>query len=143
MDDQEIFSTLIETLILPTGTVDIYEESVATFVYDEEGGGRILVVYAKPNYSDEDRARCVALGYGEDMMAMTIDHEIGHLLLAHITGQRTSPVMLAVAAGHPLPPEKAEPEEAAVLALQRYATSLDVTVRKLARSFGVAKVYQE
>lgn len=63
------------------------------------------------------------LGYGEDVAALTRDHDLLHSLLADWLGQPYSH-SLAQAAGLPADSAVAALEEDVVLALQRYINAL-------------------
>jgi hypothetical protein len=87
-------------------------------------------VPAVPQDNDEYRARAEALGYGDDTALMSREHEIGHALLAVWLGQPYSPTLFGVATGQHWP--HWHDEEAAVLALQRYARVLGVDLVRVA-----------
>lgn len=62
------------------------------------------------------------MGYGADVWAMTIDHEIGHTILAEMDGKPYSPALWAVA--HPdvrRDPNELHREECRVMEMQRFA----------------------
>lgn len=92
-------------------------------------------IVASPQDNDEYRARAESLGYGSATALMSREHEILHALLAHWTGQWTSPTLLAVARGEQW--EHWEAEEAAVLAIQRYINCVDQRVSFLTHPFEV------
>lgn len=78
-------------------------------------------VLAAPNRSGEDVARALALGYrGDDpSWAMTAEHDLTHVALAHCQGLPHSPMLYAVAHGLNLPQREVDAEEAEVLRVQR------------------------
>jgi hypothetical protein len=101
-------------------------------------------VEAAPHHTEEYRQRARDLGYisrdfqgndHPDTDAMSRDHEVCHHLLADLVGLPASPVMLACALGHPLPPDHppAGREEAAVLALQAWLRCIGIDPRDVAR----------
>lgn len=90
-------------------------------------------VTAAPQDDDDYGARAVELGYGADRFAMCRDHELVHCWLAALLGLDASPALTAVATGRPLSAEASGIEEAAVLAVQRFARSLGVDLVDAAR----------
>lgn len=96
-------------------TVDVKGHTVRTVF---EGGAEVL---AAPNYGGEDVARALALGYGGDdpSWAMTAEHDLTHVALAHCRGLERSPTLWAVANGLELDPAVTDAEEADVLRVQR------------------------
>lgn len=73
---------------------------------------------AYPQHGAEDVARAHALGYEGDVVAMTMDHDRGHALIAWATGLEESPALRATARGEQS--ELAGAEEEMVLAWQRW-----------------------
>lgn len=73
---------------------------------------------ARPNDSEEDRARAASLGYGS-VEEMTIAHDLTHSFYAWKCGVLYSPTLWNVAHGI-TDDELAGREEAAILALQRF-----------------------
>lgn len=97
-------------------------------------------VDACPHDTDEYRARAISLGYRSDTAAMSREHEAAHHLLASLLGLPNSPTMYGIAlhaaAEGPFWPAWGH-EEAAVLALQRYARSAGVDlVARAVETFG-------
>ena len=64
-------------------------------------------------------------GYGDDLRAYTIEHEVCHHLLAEALYGTVSPVLWGLACGVPLPPAYAAQEELAVQALQRFVRAAE------------------
>ena len=83
---------------------------------------------ACPNYDPESVSRSHSLGYCGDVWAMTVDHEVGHTILAEMDNLDFSPALWAAA--HPTEPrtrkQKAafKREEKRVLELQRFSRLL-------------------
>jgi hypothetical protein len=91
-----------------------------------------------PQDTEEYRARARAMGYGDDTLAMSRDHEAAHAALAHLIGLPCSPVLSTVA-GVPVGDiVRHQLEEDAVLALQRWARAVGVDLVEawLARQSG-------
>lgn len=118
--------TIVPVISLPTATVEIWPDCVRTTL---PGSGQVM---AAPEATEEYRARARALGYGDDIMAMCREHEILHSLLACWLGLPESPVLARLAAGNPMDREEMEPEEAAVLALQRLCRQHQIDVPLMA-----------
>jgi len=74
-------------------------------------------IHAHPRGDQGETAR--ALGYGDDVSAMTRDHDPLHAALAHWLGLPAS-AALREAGGEPVEPELAALEEAAVIAVQKF-----------------------
>lgn len=99
-------------------------ERLANGTLIEIGDGWVVItlptgeqVHAHPN---EDSARmAAALGYGDDVAAMTLDHDPLHARLTDWLGLAASPT-LRRAAGLEPDGELVGLEEAAVLAVQRF-----------------------
>lgn len=87
-------------------------------------------VDARPEDDSTYRARAQALGYGDNTAAMSRDHEITHHLLAHWLGLPRSPTLAGVARKDFWPHWQVE--EAAVLAVQRFARESDVDLLRIA-----------
>lgn len=81
------------------------------------GGGCVL---AYPEPTDEYRATAERLGYGDDVLACSRDHELAHTRLSLAAGLPCSPVLEALGAGAPLSPEDSAREEEAVMAFQAW-----------------------
>ncbi len=77
-------------------------------------------VEAHPQHSSEDVARALALGYA-NVGELTLAHDPTHEHLARCLGLPHSPTLWAVAHGTEVDPDLAQAEEAAVLAVQRFA----------------------
>jgi|SRR4051812_39079703 hypothetical protein len=93
------------------------------------------VVAGEPEDTDDYRATALRYGYGEDTLALCIDHEIMHLALNDWLGLPDSPTMHAVR--HDRLDENHDLrrlEEAAVLAVQQYARAAGVDLRGLSSS---------
>jgi hypothetical protein len=87
-------------------------------------------VTAAPEDSDEYRAKAARYGYGDDIHAMSREHEILHTFLAEKLALGSSPTLWALA--HPdhdgIAPEWAQMgEESYVLAFQSYVNGGPVT----------------
>jgi hypothetical protein len=76
-------------------------------------------VDALPHDTDEYHQRAVEHGYGDDVYAMSREHECTHHLLARLLRLPCSPTLKGVATG--VHWQHWGAEEAAVLAFQRYA----------------------
>lgn len=87
-------------------------------------------VPARPQDTAEYRARAAALGYGDDVLSMSREHELTHSLLAQWLGLIESPTLRGVAAGAFWPHWQAE--EAAVLGIQRFARMAGVDLIRIA-----------
>jgi hypothetical protein len=80
-------------------------------------------IHAVPGDSKEDVARAHALGYCGDVWLMTRDHDRFHAMLAYALGLQESPA-LRNTANAVKPTLLTDLEEAAVLAIQRFAQEL-------------------
>lgn len=103
------------TLIFGAALVTIDREECCVQTLFQDGS----LVLARPNFTDEDRARARSLGY-PGVYEMTLEHDVLHSFLAQRRGLDASPVLWAVAHGEELPGEVAGREEALVLAFARY-----------------------
>lgn len=70
---------------------------------------------------DELRQRARDHGYGDDVRAMHLDHDVAHTFLAEARNQPYSPTLYHVAGGTFWPPEARESEETLVMMFQRAA----------------------
>lgn len=77
-------------------------------------------VPATPQDNDEYRARAQALGYGDDVWRMCLEHEIAHTELMQMLGLEYSPTLWAVAHGDTRKTREMGAEEELVLAFQRW-----------------------
>lgn len=92
-------------------TVEVFASWVRTTLPD---GAQ---VHAIPMHGDEHQARASVLGYGEGdaaVLAMTLEHDLTHVQLAHMLGLRESPALRLATRGEES--ELAGLEECAVLA---------------------------
>ncbi|MCR5875157.1 hypothetical protein LRS10_13745 [Phenylobacterium sp. J426] len=80
-------------------------------------------VHAHPQNSEGQRQTAKRLGYGDDLAAMTRDHDPLHAALAEWLGMKAS-TALRHAAGEPVSKGLADLEEAAVVAVQAYCRAL-------------------
>jgi hypothetical protein len=122
-------------LAVPGGVLELHAHGLTTTRYPG-----LPPVDACAQDTDEYRARAISLGYRSDTGAMSREHEAAHHLLARLLGLATSPTMyglaLQAAAEGPYWPAW-RVEEAAVLALQRYARSAGVDlVERAVQTFG-------
>ena len=119
------------TVVHCNGTVQRFFEGC--WVETELPGLPLVVAVPRP---DQIRL-CDELGYGDDLEAMTWDHDFLHAWLADVLGLDVS-FSLARAAGAAIaPPGIAEAEEAAVLALQRFVRLAGVKPHDLAPSISI------
>lgn len=89
-------------------------------------------VHAWPHRSAEYFATAYHLGYGDDVHRMCLEHETAHSLLAYWLGLPESPTMRQVSNSASDTP-MSNIEEAAVLAIQRFARFMKVDlVQRLA-----------
>ncbi|MBB4001582.1 hypothetical protein [Aurantimonas endophytica] len=122
------------TLHLAGSSIEMDASGLTTTLY---GDGSF--VKAWPGDSAEDRARAVSLGYArndtsltrDSLVQMSREHEAGHAILASVMGLPHSPTLKGVADGRYWPHWQAE--EAAVLAVQRYARMAGVDLVEVAR----------
>ena len=89
------------------------------------------VVYAEPQHDDAQAQTARDLGYGDDVAAMTRDHDPLHVALAKWLGLPAS-YSLRMAAGELPEAERwlAELEEAAVMAVQRFVRMAGIGIPK-------------
>lgn len=83
-------------------------------------------VYAEPEDTDEYRDKARALGYGDDVGKMCIEHEYLHNWLSWATLSRGSLILGAVAGGHPADTPACWWEEQLVLEFQRYLNTGEI-----------------
>jgi hypothetical protein len=84
---------------------------------------------ATPHDTDAYRTTARDHGYGADTLALCQEHELMHVALAAWLGLPVSPTLQAVASGDVTP--VADAEEAAVMAVQRYARAVGVDLWNL------------
>lgn len=101
-------------------TVEVYE--TGTRIVFPDGS----VVPGEPEDTDSYRETAEKHGYGADTTALCIEHELMHVALAHWLGV-TSPTMDALTGNDPGIPIR-QLEEAAVLAIQKYARALGISL---------------
>lgn len=80
-------------------------------------------VVAAPEENEEYRGKAARFGYGDDVAAMSREHEVLHTFLAEALGYGSSPTLWAVAHGQQggvAPVWEQEDEESCVLAFQSY-----------------------
>lgn len=107
------------------GGVKVYVNRDLSFIRTEFPGGAQLD--ATPNFTEEDIARAISLGYRGDTRLMSAEHEITHSLLAHAIGRRYSATLYHAASGSYDPGHLVRAaEEAIVLALQALANGQGV-----------------
>lgn len=104
----------MRVLRLAGATIELHLDGLTVTRYPGIGD-----VPARPQDDDEYRARAAALGYGDDTLAMSRDHEMVHHILAAVLGLPYSPTLMGVATGRFC--EHWQAEEAAVLGVQRFA----------------------
>jgi hypothetical protein len=114
----------LRTVVHANGTV---QRIFATWVETEIPG--LETLYACPMVEQRETADC--LGYGDDVDALTRDHDFLHAWLADVLGLPAS-YALTAAAGGTVDPAIAEAEEAAVMALQRFTRLAGVDTATLA-----------
>lgn len=85
--------TLVRRLLLPCATVEVHAWGVKTIFPDG------TEVVAAPQDNDEYRARAIELGYGNDALAMCVDHEVLHSVAAELLHRSPSEVLWRVAHG--------------------------------------------
>jgi hypothetical protein len=114
----------IRTVVYTNGTVQrIFATWVETSLPD------LPTLYACPMLEQAETA--AALGYGADVDALTRDHDFLHAWLADVLGLDAS-ASLTLAAGGVADPDIAGAEEAAVMALQRFARLVGIDMAALA-----------
>lgn len=89
-------------------------------------------VPAMPECTPYQAASAKALGYGDDLARASREHELAHSLLAVLLGLPESPTLHGVARGRHWQHWRAE--EAAALALQRFARMAGVDLVARARA---------
>lgn len=100
-----------------------------TITHLQEG---VVLAYPEDNQEYKNRAR--DLGYGDDVLGVSRDHEIVHSLLAKWLGLPASPALSLAAAGRPSKNTFTGAEEAAVLAIQRFAKMMNVSILDIAET---------
>ena len=113
-------------LHLAGAQVRLHEDGVTTTVYPDGG-----CVPACAEDNDAYRQTALEHGYGADTALLSREHELGHSLLAHWLGLQYSPTLRAVADGRA--GEGDWREEAAVLAIQRFARARGIDLVAVAR----------
>ena len=73
---------------------------------------------ATPQYDETSIGRAKSLGYGDDIWAMTVEHELSHTILAEAMNLPHSPTLYGVA--HSDYHKNWREEESRVLAFQRF-----------------------
>jgi len=109
----------MQSLRLGSSVIDFFDGDLTVTTLAD--GKRIP---ACPQEGDEYRRRARDLGYGDDIAAMSRDHEVAHTLIAVIIGLPESPTLRGVADGKFWPHWRSE--EAAVLGLQQFARAAGV-----------------
>jgi hypothetical protein len=99
---------------VPGGVCEFHSNGLTRVRYP--GAGQ---VDALPHDTDEYHQRAAEHGYGDDVYAMSREHECTHHLLARLLRLPCSPTLKGVATG--VHWQHWGAEEAAVLAFQRYA----------------------
>ena len=119
----------MKLLRLRDATIELHESGLTITRFPEHF---LKPVHAIPHDTDSYRKRAWDLGYGDDVQALSRDHEIAHSLLACWLGLDRSPVQQGLALGQPSPLWRWE--EGAVLGLQGFARSLRLDFLKLAKA---------
>jgi hypothetical protein len=123
-------ATPVTTVLdLAGASIRLHDDGFTTTVYPD---GKHVVACAE----DTDAYRQTALehGYGEDVDKLSREHEVCHALLAAWLGLPHSPALRAVALGRPQDGDWRE--EAAVLAVQRWARACGVDLVAVAQGMG-------
>lgn len=115
---------MTQSLHLAGAVIELHPDGLTVTRYPDG------TVDARPQSDETYSARAQALGYGSDTLAMSRDHEICHSLLAFWLGLPHSPTLMGVARGEHWPHWQAE--EAAILAVQRYARAAGVDLQDIA-----------
>ena len=115
----------MRTLRLGSSTVEMHDSGLTVTVLHD--GHRID---ALPQDDEAYRKRARDLGYGDAIFVMSREHEIAHGILAHVLGLGESPTLRGVAQSNYWREWPAE--EAACLALQRYARAAGVNLVEVA-----------
>ncbi|WP_424139884.1 hypothetical protein [Roseomonas chloroacetimidivorans] len=105
-------------------TVQIFEWGCTTTL----PCGRVIHAAPQPGADYAETAR--RLGYGPDVLGMCHDHDAAHAALAHLLGLPVSPVLSTVAGISVHGPVEHGLEEDAVMAIQRFARTVGVDLRK-------------
>lgn len=122
---------MVEQLVLAGCVVCLCEDGNTLSLYPDGA-----TVHARAEDTDAYRLTAAAHGYGDDTAALSREHELGHHVLAHLLGLSYSPTMRAIGLGQSDPTGLVE--EAAVLALQRYARAMGVSLIEVARRLAQA-----
>lgn len=93
-------------------------------------------IVAAPEPTDEYRARAADLGYGDDVLLMSQEHEIGHAVIAALLRLPESPTLRGVADRAYWPHWRVE--EGAVLELQRMCRSTGTSMMDVAQRLSAA-----
>jgi hypothetical protein len=111
------------TLMLTFGAnrVEFFPDSTRITLHDG------ATICGMPEDTDSYRETAAEHGYRDDTLRLCQEHELTHVALAHILGLAESPTMRMVASGNGHQ-RLANIEEAAVLALQRFANVVGVNL---------------
>jgi hypothetical protein len=113
-------------ITLAGAAIHLHENGDTTTLYPD---GALVEACAQD--SDVYRATARAHGYGEDTALLSREHELCHGLLAAMLGLPHSPTLWAVAHGTDDPTGPLE--EAAVLAVQRFARAVGASLVEAAQ----------
>lgn len=116
---------LTETFKISGAIVKLYENGYLESWYGDK------VVKSFPQDNDSYRERAKELNYGDDTLAMSIDHELVHHLLSHWLELEKSPTLDGVSKVDYF--KNWHVEESAVLAIQKYARLMSVDIKELVR----------
>lgn len=117
----------MKTLKFGDNAVNIHDDHVDVVLPDG------AVVPAVPHITPEYYSTTSHLGYGEDIMALCVNHEIVHTALCHWLGLKESPTMRSVASFNSQSTSITGSEEDAVMAIQRFANLMGVDLVELFR----------
>lgn len=101
-------------------TIEVHDDH--TMIYLPSGA----TVPGAPEDTDGYRATAHRYGYGEDTLQLCKDHEVMHVALSDWLGLPISPTMHFVSTGDDSEVALRGLEEAAVLAIQRYARAAGI-----------------
>lgn len=117
---------VVTIITLAGAAIELRENGDTITLYPD---GALVEACAQDN--DVYRATARANGYGEDTALLSREHELGHHLICHMLRLPHSPTMRAVAIGQGDPTGPLE--EAAVMALQRFARAVGASLVDAAR----------